>query len=133
MHISRKIDYGLVFLVSLKHTYRSEAFRSLEAVAEAEHLPLSFLEKLAAPLRRAGIIESKRGITGGYRLCRDPESLTLAEIIRVFEEPPLMRCLRSPHPEKYCPLVATCPTRKTWRAIEKDIQHVFERVTVATL
>ena len=133
MQFSRKTDYGLILLEALKRTYASGEHFSLKAVAQGEHLPFAFLEKLAGMLRKEGILEAMRGARGGYRLVRNPASLTLREVIRIFEEPPVMRCLRSPHPEQYCPLVGACPTRKTWRALHERVNQIFETVTVAQL
>ena len=133
MGFSRKTDYGLILLEALKPTYASGEHVSLKAVAQGEHLPFAFLEKLAGMLRKEGILEATRGASGGYRLIRNPASLTLREVIRIFEEPPMMRCLRSPHPEKYCPLVATCPTRKTWQEVEGQVNRIFENVTMAQI
>lgn len=131
MQFSRKTDYGLILLEALKPTYRSGGYVSLHAITENQHLPFAFLEKLAGALKRAGVLESRKGAGGGYRLIREPSSLTLAEVIKIFEEPPMMRCMRSPHPEKYCPLVPTCPTRRKWLDIEKKVSSIFEKVTVA--
>ena len=133
MQFSRKTDYGLILLNVLKPTFRRGGYVSLRGVAEGEHLPFPFLEKLAAALKRAGIIVSRRGAAGGYRLIRDPASITLQEVIRVFEEPPMMRCLRSPHPEKYCPLVPHCPTRKGWQALNAKFDSLLARTTLAAL
>lgn len=133
MQFSRKTDYGLILLEALKLTYGSGEYLSLQSIAEREHLPFAFLEKLAGALKREKIIASKRGADGGYRLIREPQSLTLREVIAIFEEPPVMRCLRSPHPEHYCPLVGACPTRKTWRELHERVNQIFETVTVAQL
>lgn len=130
MQFSRKTDYGLILLEALKPTYRSETYVSLQEVAERERLPYPFLEKIAAALRRSGVLEARKGVAGGYRLARDPKTITLKEVIDLFEEPPMMRCMRSPHPEKYCPLVPTCPTRAKWLEIEKKVNSIFEHVTV---
>lgn len=131
MRFSRKIDYGLILLAVLKPTHRSGEYVSLHIIAEREHLPFPFLEKIAGVLKREGIVEAKKGVDGGYRLIRDPKSLRLSEVIQVFEEPPMMRCMRSPHPEKFCSLVPYCPTRAKWLDVEKRVNAIFEGVTLA--
>lgn len=133
MRFSRKTDYGVILVGELAPTFRSGSFRSLRGIAEKNHLPLSFLEKLAEHLRRAGFLEARRGQDGGYRLVKEPKKITLKELIDVFEEPKMMRCMHSPHPEKYCALVPHCPARKTWLAVEEKMNRVFEKVTLDTL
>ena len=133
MQFNRKTDYGLIFLKALKPTYRSGRYLPLSAIAEREHLPFTFLEKIAGALKREGTVGSQKGAAGGYRLVRDPKTITLKQIIDLLEEPPMMRCMRSPHPSKYCPLVPTCPTRRKWLDIEREVSSIFEKVTVAQL
>ena len=131
MQFSRRTDYGFILIKTLAPTYASGAHVSLSLAAERERLPLPFLEKVAAALKRHGILTAKKGVLGGYRLLRDPAHITLGEVIRIFDEPPMMRCLHSPHPEQYCPLVGICPTRRKWREVEQQVNAVFEHVTVA--
>lgn len=133
MNFSRKTDYAFILLEALKPTFASGDFLSLRAVAEREHLPFPFLEKIAAVLKKEKIVAARKGIDGGYRLIRRPQSITLKEIIDVFEEPPMMKCMKAPNPEKHCPLVPFCPTKSKWMEIEKQVNGIFERVTVAEL
>lgn len=58
----------------------------LSAIAERQHLSLAYLEQLFAKLRRAGLVESARGRTGGYRLARPASEITVAEIMAAVEE-----------------------------------------------
>lgn len=60
---------------------------SLTAIAERDNLPLAYLEHLVAKLRRAGLIESRRGAHGGYLLARPADSITAADIVSVLEGP----------------------------------------------
>ena len=133
MQFSRKIDYGLILLETLKLTYDSRRYASLKSIAQKRNLPFPFLEKVAARLRKVGLIESKKGVAGGYRLASNPKYLTLKGVIDIFEEPRMMRCLGSPHPEKACSLAKSCPTRKTWNNIDAKIDRFFETVTIAKL
>ena len=58
---------------------------SLNAVAEAERLPLSYLEHLVAKLRKAGLVTSTRGAHGGYRLSHPAEEITMIEVVEALE------------------------------------------------
>lgn len=133
MKFSRKVDYAMILLSVLRETYVSKAFISLQEIAEREHLPYAFLEKLAAQLRKHGVLESKHGMAGGYRLGRDPATISVRDVLSIFEEPPMMQCMRSPRSDKFCPLVPTCPTRAKWFLLEKRVNKIFEEVSVAEL
>ncbi|MBI2055364.1 MAG: Rrf2 family transcriptional regulator [Candidatus Sungbacteria bacterium] len=130
---SRKTDYALILLEALKPTFASGGFLTLRAVTERESLPRAFLEKIASKLKKEKVVAARKGADGGYRLIRDPNSLTLKEVIDIFEEPPMMRCMRSPDPQKHCALAVHCPTRSKWREIEKRVNFIFERVTIDSL
>lgn len=133
MQFSRKTDYALILLEVLKSTFVTGEFFSVRVIAERERLPLAFLEKIAGVLKTRKVVESRKGLEGGYRLRRNPKSISLKEVIDIFEELPMMRCMRAPNPEKHCPLVPYCPTRSKWVEIEKQVNSIFERVTVAEL
>ena len=84
MIFTTKAEYGVRLLVELG---RQEAGRptSLKAIAAAEGLPLAYLERIVALLRRAGLVDSTRGAHGGYRLSRAPEDITMDEAILALE------------------------------------------------
>lgn len=133
MKFSRKLDYGVILLGGLQKSFWSKSFISVREIAEREKIPNFFAQKLAELLRKNNYLKAKRGKDGGYQLVRDPKGITLKELIEVFEEPKMMKCLKSPHPEKYCTLVNTCPSRKVWRSIEEKVNKVFANVTLAEI
>jgi Rrf2 family protein len=59
----------------------------LKDIAERQHLPTTYLEQLMVPLRKARIVTATRGVNGGYVLMRDPNTITLADVIQVLEGP----------------------------------------------
>ncbi|OGZ95451.1 MAG: hypothetical protein A2847_02420 [Candidatus Sungbacteria bacterium RIFCSPHIGHO2_01_FULL_50_25] len=133
MKFSRRTDYGIILAQALRSTFRDRSHIPISKIAQNQGLPLVFLEKLAERLRQAGYLEARRGSEGGYRLVKDPKKITLKELIDVFEEPEMMRCMKSPHPQKHCAFVALCPTRGKWLEIEKRVDLIFESVTVDAL
>lgn len=133
MRFNRRTDYGVMLAEALRPSFKSGEFVALSHIAKERRLPRAFLEKLADALRRKGYLEARRGAAGGYRLARDPKHITLRELIDVFEEPTMMRCMQSFHPEKQCPLVEVCSTRAAWVRIEERVDRVFRSVTLDTL
>ncbi len=88
LQVSTKGEYGVRIMVDLAR-HHGERPRSLTDIAQAEMLPLAYLEQLAKLLREADppLIVSTRGAHGGYRLSRHPEEITMGEILRVLEGP----------------------------------------------
>ncbi len=72
MIFTTKAEYGVRLLVELGRHHEDGSPVSLKAIAEAEGLPLAYLERIVALLKKAALVESTRGAHGGYRLARDP-------------------------------------------------------------
>src|SRR5260370_16728622 len=90
MRVSSKAHYGLRMMTEFAKAYGRGPL-SLAEVARVEQLPLSYLEQLAAQLRRGGLIESTRGVHGGYVLAKPPLEITLLAILTMVQRhlPPL--------------------------------------------
>ena len=84
MIFTTKAEYGVRLLVELGRQRGDEPV-SLKAISEAEGLPLAYLERIVALLRKAGLVESTRGAHGGYRLTRDPEEIRMDEAVLALE------------------------------------------------
>ena len=84
MLFSTKAEYGVRLMVELGRQPDSTPI-SLSTVAEAERLPLSYLEHLVAKLRKAGLVTSTRGAHGGYRLAKPAEEITMDSVVEALE------------------------------------------------
>ena len=84
MMFSTKSEYGVRVLVELARRGSEEPV-PLTEIAEYEGLPLAYLEHLVARLRRAGLIDSRRGAHGGYRLAREASEITMSEVVEALE------------------------------------------------
>jgi Rrf2 family cysteine metabolism transcriptional repressor len=84
MIFTTKAEYGVRLLVELGRP-RGRQPVSLKAIAEAEGLPLAYLERIVALLKQAALVESTRGAHGGYRLARDPETIRMDEVVLALE------------------------------------------------
>jgi Rrf2 family protein len=91
MIFTTKAEYGVRLLVELGRQHVSAGrvggspVVSLKAIAEAEALPLAYLERIVAMLKKAGLVEATRGAHGGYRLTRDPAQITMDEVVLALE------------------------------------------------
>ena len=84
MIFTTKAEYGVRLLVELGR-HHGDGPVSLKAIAEAEGLPLAYLERIVALLKKAELVESTRGAHGGYRLARDPAPITMDEVVLALE------------------------------------------------
>src|ERR1700683_552140 len=84
MMFSTRAEYGVRVMVDLARRSAAEPV-PLAEIAAGEGLPLAYLEHLVARLRRAELIESRRGAHGGYLLARDPSQITMAEVVQALE------------------------------------------------
>ena len=86
MRVSAKADYALRACVELAAVEGAGAVKG-ERIAQAQEVPLKFLENILGDLRQAGLVRSQRGAEGGYWLARPAADITLAEVIRAVEGP----------------------------------------------
>jgi len=90
-----------------------------------------YLRQLAPVLERAGIIQGFRGVKGGYRLKTRPEEITLAEIIKAFDEDfSLLDCVKS---TKSCDRSRDCTTRYLWKGLSDVIKNSLQSLTLEDL
>lgn len=84
LSISRKSDYGLLLLTLLAKK-RADGFVSIKSLAGKSRLPYRFLSQIAGELKDAGFLESKEGVSGGYRLKKKPEKISVGQVLDVLE------------------------------------------------
>jgi Rrf2 family transcriptional regulator, cysteine metabolism repressor len=80
-----KVDYACRVLVQLEATFRTGNVRRIDDLAAIEKISANYLVQILNELRNAGLVESKRGKSGGYQLARDPGSVTLLDIVNALE------------------------------------------------
>lgn len=100
-----------------------------ERVANAQAIPLNFLENILGELRHAGIVRSQRGAEGGFRLAKPADQITIADVIRAVEGP--LATVRGGPPEESSYPGSSADLPKVWIAVRKSLRAVVERVTVA--
>jgi Rrf2 family protein len=107
---------------------------SIAAMSKLSGVPMPYLEQLIGPLRRAGLVESKRGAHGGYRLTREPSQVVVGEVFRVMEGPVApMDCVSEDVSEQTCPLIDGCETRPVWLRMRDAIVESIDSVTLQDL
>jgi Rrf2 family protein len=130
MRISAKTDYAVRAVVELAAASDEHPVKS-ERIATAQDIPLRFLENILVQLRQAGIVNSRRGADGGYRLAQAPEEITIADVIRAIDGP--LAGVGGERPEKLTFHGTAEPLRDVWVAVRASLRDVLEHVTLADL
>ena len=136
MMFSTKAEYGVRVMAHLARQDETGPI-SLASIADAEGLPLAYLEHLAQRLRKAELVQSTRGAHGGYTLGRAAEDITMAEIVRALEgEIAPIECITA---DADGALVCAregespCPTKLLWTRVQGSIVRTLTDMTLADL
>lgn len=136
VRISAKTDYAVRAAVELAAAEAAtgaagNGLVTAEAIAEAQDIPLRFLLNILADLRRYGVVTSRRGTEGGWRLARPASAITVADIIRAIDGP--LANVAGLRPEQLDYAGTARPLRELWIALRFSIRDVLENVTLADL
>lgn len=133
MRITTKGEYGLRVMAELARHF-GQGHTPLSKVARRQGLSLAYLEQIIAPLRKAGLVESKRGAKGGYALAQDPEAITMGEIMRALEVTIApVECLLESAELGCCEMSETCSTRVVWKRVRDGIAEILDSTTLVDL
>jgi Rrf2 family protein len=128
MRVSAKTDYALRAAVELAAAPAGTPVKG-ERLATSQSIPLRFLENILLQLRHAGIVESRRGADGGYKLARPAAEITLADVIRAIDGP--LAGVSGQRPETLDFKGRSEPLREVWVAVRASLRSVLEEVTLA--
>jgi len=134
MKLSVRGEYALRALLVLGLNYDQGIVR-IQTISEQQNIPKRFLEQILNDLKSAGIVKSRRGVAGGYRLARRPEEITLASVVRHVEGAIApVSCVSERFYEKCsCPDELRCAIRSVMKEAREAVVKIMERVTVAEL
>ena len=133
MAISQKCQYALRAIYELARR-QDEGPCKIGAVAEAQGIPVRFLENILNSLKGAGFVDSARGKDGGYFLRKDPGSITVGEVIRFVQGPlgPVV-CSAPRGDEEDCDFYNDCVFRPLWDKAREALEQVYDGTTFADL
>ncbi len=134
MKLSKKSEYGLRALIELTARYDQEPVQRRD-IARRQHIPIVYLEQILLRLRNAGLLASRRGVSGGYTLIKPPEQITLGHVIRILDGPlaPIncvsktayQKCRDCPYAKK-----AFCPLQDAMGEVRTAIVGVLDHYTL---
>jgi len=129
VHLTARADYALRATAEIAAA--ADGPTKAERIAQAQNIPLKFIENILSTLKHAGIVRSQRGVDGGYWLARPADEITLAEVIRAVEGP--LANIRGERPEATQYRGPAKPLREVWVAVRASLRTVLEGVTLADL
>jgi Rrf2 family protein len=134
LKVSQRAEYAMRAMIELanRRVRDGDVLVSARELAQAQHIPLRFLEQQLGALHKAGLVQSFRGAGGGCRLSRDPSTITMAHVVDAVEGPLYpMNCLDQEVHD--CFQDGRCGLQELWGDVQVAIREVFERTTVAVL
>lgn len=129
LSMSRKADYGLLFLSVLAKKDKNE-YVSVKDVAKENKIPSQFLAKIASSLKEMGIVESKEGVGGGYKLSIDPNEIPLGSVIEHLDGPVApVSCMRGGE----CSCMDSCGHKDVMEKVSDSVQSTLDDYSLADL
>ena len=130
MKVNTKVRYGLRAILQISDGYGGEPV-SISAISETQEISGKYLEQVVGTLRKAGLISSRKGVRGGYSLCRDPKDIDLWEIITALDShTTLVACVLDPD---VCDRSDDCLTRSIWTLLSARMKEFWSSFTLADL
>lgn len=127
MKLSTRGRYGIHAMYDLALN-ASGGPQSIKAIAEREGIPEAYLEQLIAVLKREGLVNSTRGAQGGYMLARQPEDITVGDVLRALEGGlSLVDCIDE---EDACGKSCACPSRIVWMKLRDGLNAIVDGITL---
>jgi len=131
IRLGKLTDYGLVLMTHMARN-QSHAVHTARELAAESRLPLPTVSKILKLLLQKGLLISYRGISGGYSLAREPQEISVAEIISALEGPiALTEC--STDVSGVCDLERCCPIKNNQRVINKVVQGALDKLQLSDL
>jgi Rrf2 family protein len=127
MRVSAKVDYAVRAGAELAAAAAGPV--KGDRIAQAQQIPLKFLENILLDLKHAGLVQSQRGAEGGYWLARPADEISLADVIRAVEGP--IANVRGLRPEQVAYAGSAEQLRDVWIAVRANLRAVLETVTLA--
>ena len=130
--LSKKVKYALKAVLYMARNYDDRRIIVTE-ISKAEYIPYKFLEKILAQLKRKGILTSKIGRQGGYKLSRPPDQITIGEVIRIIEGKiaPIACVSKAAYVKCYdCENEKTCEIRRTMQLVRDAMVKILDNTSL---
>ena len=131
MKVSKHVAFGLRALLAIAR--EPEKFHSVSSLAEKEGLPETPTRQCLIRLRKAGLLSAEKGRTGGYKLARAPQEISIAHVIHALEDEIYLSLGQERGRASFYEPPKNCPIMPFWNRMEKKFWELLETVTLADL
>jgi Rrf2 family protein len=132
MKLSTKGRYGIKAMVDIALEYGSGRL-SVNQLAEKQGASIAYLEQLIAALKKAGLVVSTRGASGGYTLSRPPEEISVGEVLRALEGSTAVVDCVGIDASGSCENACSCSARPLWLKLQRRVDDVLNTTTIKDL
>jgi Rrf2 family iron-sulfur cluster assembly transcriptional regulator len=129
--VSTRGDYACRALLSLALHADGAGPTSVRDIAERTGLPQPYLEQILLALKGAGLVRSKRGVGGGYVLAREPDAITLGDIVSAVDGPIVLGDFGEPHKNGACDHEGQCVLLSVWQGVGTEMRRLLDVLTLA--
>lgn len=131
MQITARGRYGLKAMIDIA-VFGQNQYISLKSISKRQNISEAYLEQLAAPLKKAGLLKSTRGVTGGYTLGKSPEDIRIGDILRTMEGTlSVAKCLDG---KAGCgDDCSICASKSVWTKITDSVNEAADSITLLEL
>ncbi|BBO83878.1 RrF2 family transcriptional regulator [Desulfosarcina ovata] len=132
MLVTQKKQYALRAIFELAKQQGEEPVKT-STIAEAQSIPLRFLEVIMGQLKRAGLVDSKRGFFGGYTLTRSPDQIRVGDIFRILDREDNVDACMACASKGNCPFLGGCVFMDLWDRALQAMDTIYDQTTIQTL
>lgn len=132
MLVTQKKQYALRAVFELAKRHNRGPVKTSE-IAEAQAIPVRFLEVILNQLKRSGLVESKRGFYGGYTLAKPPDAVTAGDVFRMLEAEDVSSDCVACTQKQDCPFFGECVFLEMWESVYDAMYDVYDRTTLQQL
>ena len=126
--ISTRGRYALRMMLDLSE-HSTDGFVALKDIAARQNISKKYLEQIIPVLNRAGLLQTTRGVQGGYRLARKPSEYTVGDILRVTETSLNSVACLEPGATS-CPREQECLTKPVWEGLDRVVNEYLDSITL---
>jgi Rrf2 family protein len=133
MKISKRGEYGMRALIALASMPNQDGVMQIKDIASREQIPVKFLEQILLTLKNSGMVKSRMGSGGGYRLGKPANEITLGQVVRILDGPlaPITCVSQTAYETCGCPDEETCGLRLVMLDVRNAISNILDCTTLA--
>ena len=135
MRVTTWTEYSLIISIHLARRGRKGAGPvAARELADNERLPADYVEQILLRLRRAGLVQSVRGARGGYYLAKEPDAISVRDVMAASEHQTFeINCESHPVDADRCSPTSGCSIRPVWHALQRRVDDLLSGISLADL